>query len=67
MKTPFLLILFFLSFTAAQAQKDASTFWQPTPRNYEVKQAIEVESLFPMFFCMGAIILLLGIDIKNSE
>lgn len=53
MKTPFLLILFLLFFTAAHAQKGASTFWRPTPRNYEVKQAIEVESLFPMFFYGG--------------
>ena len=29
------------------------TFWKPIPRNYEVKQAIEIESLFPMFFYGG--------------
>jgi hypothetical protein len=28
-------------------------FWNPKPRNYEVKQAIEVESLVPMFLTGG--------------
>ena len=36
------------------AQYDSSgTFWNPKPRNYEVTQAIEIESLFPMFFYGG--------------
>jgi hypothetical protein len=38
------------------AQEDTtrkSTFLKPVPRNYEVKHAIEVESLFPMFFYGG--------------
>jgi hypothetical protein len=38
------------------AQEDTtrkSTFWKPVPRNYEVKHAIEVESLFPMYFYGG--------------
>ncbi|MFA6400786.1 MAG: hypothetical protein WCX31_04055 [Salinivirgaceae bacterium] len=36
------------------AQSDSTgTFWKPTPRNYEVKQAFEIESLFPMFFFGG--------------
>jgi hypothetical protein len=29
------------------------TFWKPSPRNYEVNQAFEIESLFPMFFYGG--------------
>lgn len=29
------------------------TFLQPNPPNYKVKQAIEIESLFPMFFYGG--------------
>ena len=36
------------------AQSDSTgTFWKPSPPNYEVKQALEVESLFPMFFYGG--------------
>ena len=36
------------------AQSDSSgTFWKPNPRNYEVKQALEIETLFPMFFYGG--------------
>jgi len=36
------------------AQSDSpGTFWNPKPRNYEVKQALEIESLFPMFFYGG--------------
>jgi hypothetical protein len=30
-----------------------STFWKPVPANYSVKRALEVESLFPMFFTGG--------------
>jgi hypothetical protein len=48
----FLLLIPFIS----DAQPDTTkkgTFWKPVPRNYEVKQAIEVESLFPMFFYGG--------------
>ena len=46
----FLLILPELSV----AQSDSiGTFWKPSPRNYEVKQALEAESLFPMFFTGG--------------
>ncbi len=29
------------------------TFWNPKPRNYEVKEALEIESLFPMFIYGG--------------
>lgn len=41
--------------TTIQAQSDATkgTFFKPIPRNYEVKQAFEVESLFPMFITGG--------------
>ena len=41
--------------TTLQAQTDPSkgTFLKPVPRNYEVKQAFEAESLFPMFFTGG--------------
>lgn len=37
----------------AQSDSNVGTFWKPTPRNYEVKQAFEVESLVPMFFTGG--------------
>lgn len=37
----------------AQTETANGTFWQPNPRNYEVKHAIEVESLVPMFFTGG--------------
>lgn len=36
-----------------QSQPSACTFWTPSPRNYEVKEAWEVESLFPMFLSGG--------------
>lgn len=41
--------------TTLQAQTDPSkgTFLKPVPRNYEVKQAFEAESLFPMFLTGG--------------
>jgi hypothetical protein len=31
----------------------SGTFWNPIPANYDVRQAIEVESLVPMFFTGG--------------
>jgi hypothetical protein len=37
----------------AQPGSAGGTFWKPIPRNYEVKQAFEVESLVPMFFTGG--------------
>jgi hypothetical protein len=37
----------------AQSDSTKATFWKPIPRNYEVKQALEIESLFPMFFYGG--------------
>ncbi|GAB2583757.1 hypothetical protein [Spirosoma areae] len=46
-----------LSLTAttlfAQTDGSVSSFWHPNPRNYEVKQALEVESLVPMFLFGG--------------
>jgi hypothetical protein len=56
MKTKFLLIAAFLILsTTIQAQSDSTkgTFFNPIPRNYDVKQAFEVESLFPMFITGG--------------
>jgi len=56
MKTKFfLLTAFILITTCVQAQTDSvsGTFFKPNPRNYKVKQAIEVESLFPMFLSGG--------------
>ncbi len=48
--------LFMLLPVLANAQSDTTlkgTFLKPVPRNYEVKHAIEVESLFPMYFYGG--------------
>jgi len=41
--------------TSIQAQSDSNkgTFFKPVPRSYQAKQALEVESLFPMFFYGG--------------
>jgi len=52
-----ILILSMLVMSASSifAQSDSikSTFLKPVPRMYEAKQALEVESLFPMFFSGG--------------
>ncbi|MNS42611.1 hypothetical protein D3C72_749940 [compost metagenome] len=51
----FITILFLLivpEFSIAQSDS-TGTFWKPSPPNYEVKQAVEIESLFPMFFHGG--------------
>ena len=37
----------------AQTAPSTGTFWHPNPRNYTVKQALEVESLVPMFLFGG--------------
>ncbi|MDR6568797.1 UNVERIFIED_ORG: hypothetical protein DFS12_10431 [Chitinophaga ginsengisegetis] len=37
------------SVAIAQTDTSMGTFWHPKPRNYEVKQAVENESLVPMF------------------
>ena len=46
-----------LSLTAttllAQTNAPSGTFWHPNPRPYEVKQALEIESLVPMFLTGG--------------
>lgn len=56
MKIRFLFLVSLINFSAiisAQTDTTYSTFWKPVPRNYDVKQAFEVESLFPMFFTGG--------------
>jgi hypothetical protein len=50
------IIAFMLVFTShlfAQKDNSESTFWRQVPRNYEVKQAVELESLVPMFLYGG--------------
>ncbi|GAB3642651.1 hypothetical protein [Spirosoma arcticum] len=37
----------------AQTSPSSSSFWRPIPRRYEVKQALEIESLVPMFLTGG--------------
>lgn len=56
MKKQILIFAWLFTFaTTLSAQTDTtkSSFWKPNPRNYEVKHALEVESLFPMFFTGG--------------
>lgn len=50
---PSFVVLFVAANLFAQTEKSANKFWIPSPRNYEVKQALEVESLVPMFFTGG--------------
>ena len=54
-KRIFLLVAIVFLATTLTAQSDTikSSFWKLNPRNYEVKQALEVESLVPMFFTGG--------------
>jgi len=54
-KQIFILTLLVLGATSIMAQTDSikGTFWNPEPPSYKAKQAIEVESLFPMFFYGG--------------
>jgi hypothetical protein len=50
----FIVVLICLATSlSAQSGSAKGTFWKPNPRNYEVKQAFEVESLVPMFFTGG--------------
>ena len=49
----FVIIAFVTTTISAQSNTIKGTFWKPIPRNYEVKQAFEVESLVPMFFTGG--------------
>lgn len=55
MKKLITLIFIIVATTSLLGQVDqpSGTFWKPIPRNYDVKQAIEVESLVPMFFTGG--------------
>jgi hypothetical protein len=50
-----ILAVLMLTTASGLAQRDSvrGTFLKPVPRMYESKQAIEVESLFPMFFTGG--------------
>ncbi|NVO21535.1 MAG: hypothetical protein HXX13_17670 [Bacteroidetes bacterium] len=54
-KQIFISLLLVIGVTALFAQSDSAkgTFWKPVPRLYEAKQALEVESLFPMFITGG--------------
>ena len=52
-KACLILLMFFSVTIEAQTDSSKGTFWTPKPRNYQVKQAIEVESLIPMFFTGG--------------
>jgi len=54
-KQIFLFVAMISLATTISAQSDtvSRSFWKPKPRNYEVKQAFEVESLVPMFFTGG--------------
>jgi hypothetical protein len=49
----FLCLALLSSRLVAQTDKTEGSFWKPVPRNYEVKHAVEVESLVPMFFYGG--------------
>jgi hypothetical protein len=49
----FVALLFVATTISAQSDTTHGTFWKPIPRNYDVKQAFEVESLVPMFFTGG--------------
>lgn len=48
-----LVLLFAMGCLLLSGQSEKPDFWKPKPANYEVKQAIELESLFPMFFYGG--------------
>ena len=50
-----ILVLFFFAITnlLAHTGPSDSSFWHPKPRNYEVKQVFEIESLVPMFLTGG--------------
>jgi hypothetical protein len=51
--TIFILLLLMSFRGLAQSDSTKSTFLSPKPPNYEVKKALEIESLFPMFFYGG--------------
>jgi len=53
-KLAFTLSLFlFIQNREAISQDSTGTFWKPSPPNYEVVHALELESLAPMFFVGG--------------
>lgn len=52
MKLAAVLILFW-AVSCGQAHAQSASFWKPNPAHYEVQHAVEVESLFPMFFTGG--------------
>ncbi len=54
-KYSIIILVFFLTTIGVIAQTDSAggTFWKPEPRNYNVKQALEFESLVPMFITGG--------------
>jgi len=49
----FVALIFLTITSSAQSDSTGGTFWNPNPRNYDVKQAFEIESLVPMFFTGG--------------
>ncbi|MCE2894409.1 MAG: outer membrane beta-barrel protein [Flammeovirgaceae bacterium] len=54
MKTISVLALFLLFSTTLLAQKESSgTFWKPSPANYEVKRALEIEALPFVYLSQG--------------
>ncbi len=55
MKKIVALVVFLIISAQVFGRSDSmrSNFWHPVPRNYEVQHALEVESLFPMFFTGG--------------
>jgi len=48
-----ILLLIVVVNSKGQVSSSPATFWKPVPRNYEVKRALEIESLVPMFFTGG--------------
>ncbi len=52
----FVALVTFATTISAQSDTTRGTFLKPKPRNYEVKHAIEIESLVPMFSLAGCFI-----------
>jgi len=50
---PLFILFIFIAPNIKGQTSSSETFWRPNPRNYDVKHAIEVESLVPMFFTGG--------------
>lgn len=50
---PILIFFIFIATNLTGQTNTSPSFWRPSPRNYDVKQALEVESLVPMFFTGG--------------